>query len=157
MQYRKADDMKLSVYAAIVKEFGHLVRWSVKDGETKVFPLAHSNNFLSIKAGPVAMAGLEKTPVVDTDLKVIRIGGNALKDKGVSLTSDAIVAGPKKLNGELQYSTWPMQIVIGHKDAEAALRLSLRNMLGIKEEVAPTLTPEQEESARQAAVELMAS
>lgn len=131
--------MKLSIVAAIVAEHGHTVRVQSKPDELKVFPASNTNYFISLPGiGPMAW---EKVGKEDKDLKRVVVGGTALKDK--MLAHDAIVAGPVKKNGELQYSTWPMQIAIGHKDAEAALRFAFRNMLGIKEvEVKPEVEVE---------------
>lgn len=148
--------MKLSIVAALVNKFGHLVRVQTKPDELKVFPAGNSNYFVSLPGiGPMAWADVQKEgkEQKDPDLKRVVIGGVALKEKGLSLQHDAITTGPVKKNGELQYSTWPMQVVVGHKDADSALELAFQNMLGIK---APSLTPEQEEAARQAAVDLMA-
>ena len=146
--------MQLSILAAVVASHGHTVRVQCKPDELKVFPAGNTNYFISVPGiGPTAW---EKVGKEDKDLKRVVIGGTALKEKGLSLQHDAITTGPVKKNGELQYSTWPMQIVVGHKDAEAALKLAFRNMLGIKEEEKPARTPEQEAELLEAAQSLMA-
>jgi hypothetical protein len=161
--------MKATILAAVVNEMGHTVVVQNKPDEMKVFPASNRNYFISIAIGPVAWelasrgkAVLDKDnkptgqfQIVDVDLKCVRIGGQALKEKGVSLEHDAIIDGPRRKNGELQHSTWPMQIALGHKDAESALRLAMQNMLGIKASK-PALTPEQEAAALQAGQEYMA-